>query len=264
MSLNDKIDKLASTLIDAELSNSEDSINRLKNGSKLSDLDMVSICRYIRLKYGKDFLKGLKSEFTLMQVINILKFYGVDKSKDRFDNGIKEDYNKLCFALSPKNETYDRAIDIIENYEYYDNALKLNVDNNMIVISSRDYPNGMKEGVTIKKEPYSAAYSINIYFITGDFVYDIGENVAEGGLQCSVIFRLINLPTKLDLINTIMSFSEIEKYGDKRLINTDLSQFYAYETANTYWSKNNYKNLTEYLNIRLSEPHTSTPSKTNK
>lgn len=214
-------------------------IDKIKKNEDLSINEKLFFSRYVRIQYGKPsnkiFMENIKKDFTFIQTINILKFIGIDKFKDSFEESILNNPSYRSYVFCKKN--YDSAIHIIENNEYYDNAIKNDPFKNLITSSYREYPNGLKEGVLIKKEPYNSAFSINIFWIDGDFIYDVKENIAEGGIQKGAMFYFIDLPkNKTDMVNSILSYEYIKQNTNGTLITTDIYKFLAYQNANNYWN----------------------------
>jgi len=237
--------KFKTAVVEAEPYNTDYIVNKFKSSEQLSVLENVSLSRYIRRKYGNagssKFMESIKKDFTILEVINILKIVGIDRAKDSFEENIKSNPSHLSFTMADLDEQQidivNGATYIVENKEYYDNAVKSNPTKEQITSSERKYSNGLKEGVMIKKEPYSTAFTINVYWIDGDFAYDVGTNIAEGGVQKGAKFTFTELPTKEDLVNSIMSYNQLKKEGKKTKIDTDISTFDAHETAKTYWTK---------------------------
>lgn len=201
-------------------------ISKFKSDIELTDLEKVELCRYVRNNCGDNLKDWAIKEFGIIRFIKFLKFYGIDKS---FDEVASNKYYKHFTEKCENKETISITLQVVD--AYYKNIRKQDIDYNSIVSSYRKYPNGLKEGITIKKYPYDAGYVINVFGISGDFVYDVSDNVAEGGKQMGVMFRFINLPLINDLIASIMIYDIIEKSENYITASTDFGNYKCYKSA---------------------------------
>lgn len=186
-------------------------------------------------------LEKAKRELTPMELIDLLKFHGMRKKEQihNDDMGTNPSYKVYqTEKLTKEQADVDATLfNVIGKDTYYKNAKK-NVVKQMITQSLRQYPNGLKEGVMIKKEPYSEAFTINVFGIDGDFVYDKGKNIAEGGKQIGKLYNFTSLPTDSeDLVNSMMAYEHIKRNHEGVEINTDITKFKAYPTSSEFFKQ---------------------------
>jgi len=198
------------------------------NSNDYSDLEKYNIKNYILEKYGSNHIQELNKHSPL-HTINFLKFCGIENPNKvhNFDL-VKEIYLKASKLFRIKSGD---ASTIAE--EFYENILKLNVDKNLIVSSQKEYGN-LKEGITVKKQPYDKIYIINIYWIVGnvDIVVDSPtskKGYADDCVQKSMMLYLTSLPNNIkDMVDTILTYDYIQKNTKGVIFHTDLYTKTAY------------------------------------
>lgn len=154
-------------------------------------------------------------------VINSLKFLGLYTNLLDYFEAIKKDKTILVYNKQSKafKEKYSFCFDVIN--EYYDNCLKMNINIELIISSEKIYSNGIKEGITIKKQPYNSIYTINVYGFNGGTL-DITEKTLTDTKQKGFILYLNHLPNKNELIQIISLIPIFEKNKDYQItFNTD-------------------------------------------
>lgn len=208
----------------------------------LTDEEKKEIAKYFSKEnsFELDFEKA-KRELKPLELINLLKFHGMRKKEQIHNDDMNTNPSYKVYQtekLTKEQADVDATLfNVVEKYDYYKDAKK-DIDKQMITQSLRRYPNGLKEGVMIKKEPYSASYTINVFGIDGDFVYDKGENIAEGGKQVGKLYRFTSLPIDSeDLVNSMMAYEHIKRNHEGVEINTDIAKFKAYPTSSEFFKK---------------------------
>lgn len=179
-------------------------LENIKNYKSLSDSELLQLEADINSNAASqklhplDYIKSIADTSSLMTYLS--KVMGITASKAKYENGFatkhiqafwegynSPDYNKDSIGW------YRQIID-----NYYNEKQFKDIDSQYIIKSERNYTN-VSEGITIKKQPYSNVYTINLYRISGDIVYDKGANISEGGKQEGKIIHVSYLPTKKEL-----------------------------------------------------------------
>jgi hypothetical protein len=199
------------------------------NPNSLTKEDKYNLVKYF--KSERMTWTDIINTFDHICVLRFMTFCNIDVDIDNHNNDMR---TNRCYKYYVENENYDKNtyiyLDVVE--KYYENVIKLNVDKQLIVSSSRDYKNGYKEGIMIKKEPYNSSYSINVFGLVGGDI-DLYEGKIYNTKQVGKIFRFNTLPDLYDLKNSIMIYDLLEK-TEGILIHTDITTFKSFDTAKSY------------------------------
>jgi hypothetical protein len=197
-----------------------------------SDLEKYEIKTNILNKYGNNHIQEL-NKISPLHTINFLKFCGIENPNkvNKFDL-VKEIYLKSSKEFRIKSGDASTTTE-----KFYENILKLNVDKNLIVSSQKEYGN-LKEGITVKKQPYDKIYVVNIYWIVGNVDIVVESPTSKKGyvdkcVQKSMMLYLTSLPNNVkDMVDTILTYEYIQKNTKGVVFHTDLYTKTAYNVFN--------------------------------
>lgn len=219
-----------------------DLLNDLIQGNKLTYDEKVNLDLYLSRKYGNhscDKILGLEKDYGQKAMCYYMTIGNISRRLQIYAHKILNNPSYMAYEMFEDTLQLEVVEDVLTK-EYYEIVKKSNPDKEMITISHRHYSNGLKEGVLIKRSSYQVAYTINVYGISGNFTYDVGEQKAYGGKQQGMLLRFTELPIdKDDMLNSFYSYQYLEKYTQGTKVYNDFSNdLVAYPSASKYWNKN--------------------------
>jgi hypothetical protein len=192
-------------------------ITNINNFNKYSDL-VISYVLESKFKTNNSLINYTKQNNLnpLFSIKALMYLGGYTLLLDYF-NATKKD-KTILFYNKQNNEFKDKysfCFNVIN--EYYDNTLNLNVNAQLIVGTERKYSNNLKEGITIKKEPYNSIYIINIFGFNGG-TFDAIDKTLTDTKQKGINIYVNKLPTKKELIQTISLIPLFENNKDNQIL----------------------------------------------
>jgi len=202
-------------------------------------------------------------------VLESLKIQLEEKSNKLKEIRIKE----LCsiskpmeyfVKLKPENKKAEQYFDAIESLinivENFYNIKENDVVKGMIVINDKTYKMSskktmLKEGVMIKKYPYSSHFVCNSYSILGECNFEATSQTLSGGYQYCILLRLDYYPTKQELIDEIIMIHYTHLLEPVGYVQTDIKRFPIYPSTKDVFKNGRieYKELDKRFYIDKSQ-----------
>jgi len=153
-------------------------------------------------------------------------------------------YRQFYVDKKPLTKAEIERDDQIDNYietvnKYFDTSFftKSNLHSQFILIREAN-ASGSREGILIKKYPYSDHSVVNIMAVE-DACYDVLDKVLEGK-QLGIKIRFAGVPTKEDIIDYLCVKDELEKQSPAGFISDDMGRY-------PYW------NIKDFVFIKSAE-----------